>query len=60
MKRTQAQIKAQKKYDEKRKGCPRLSFRLSKDEYQLLEDVAKQYKLTKKEVVLKGIALLQK
>jgi hypothetical protein len=57
MKRTPAQIKAQKKYDAKRKR-QQLNIKLSSEEKEFFDDAFASLGGTKKEVLIKALKLL--
>lgn len=59
MKRTPAQIKAQKKYDAKRQR-EQLNIKLNSDEKQFFEDAFLTLEGSRKEVLIRALKLLTK
>ena len=59
MKRSEAQKKADRKYELKRKELFNIYCRFNKDENMLVQELIKHFKTTKKDVILKGLRLLK-
>lgn len=59
MKRTPAQIKAQKKYDAKRQR-EQLNIKLNSDEKQFFEDAFSTLEGSRKEILIKALKMLLK